>query len=442
MEKTYVLDTNVLIHDPDSIFKFGDNNVIIPIYVIEEIDKFKHESSERGRSCRSVSRSLDALRSKMGSIGNSVGLPNGGTLRVVSLDESVFNRLGDDISYDNAILKMALKLKYAGDSTTDTILVTMDVNLRIKADSLNLKAEEYLSSKVVQKDKMYSGVVEAYCTSDDIDSFFRSGKVDISGFYDESVSGKLYPNTYIQLISVDNNQHKAIGKFEKSSGYMRKLNTPKDGIFGVKTRSREQAFAIDMLLDDNIKLVTLTGIAGTGKTMIASLVGLHKVIETETHSRLLISRPVIPMGRDIGFLPGDVNEKLRPWMQPIFDNIEFIGKRSGKTEDFQKLLDEDIIHIEPLTYIRGRSIPDQFFILDESQNTTPHEVKSIITRCGEGTKIVLTGDPYQIDNPYVDAVSNGLIYTAEKFKEHGIAGHMSFVKGERSKLADLAANIM
>ncbi|HYS42932.1 MAG TPA: PhoH family protein, partial [Geobacteraceae bacterium] len=254
-------------------------------------------------------------------------------------------------------------------------------------------------------------------------------------------------NQFVTMPDGINPSHTAIGRFDAAQKKLVPIKKiAKDGIWSIHPRNREQAFALDLLLDDSIKLVTLVGKAGTGKTLLAIAAGLHKTAEENVYNRLLVSRPVFPMGKDLGFLPGDIEEKLAPWMQPIFDNVELLlsGHEMEKrhTKGYKELMAMGIMEIEPLTYIRGRSIPNQYMIVDEAQNLTPHEIKTIVTRAGEGTKIVLTGDPYQIDNPYVDSSSNGLTYLVEKFKGETISGHVTMMKGERSDLAELAANLL
>ncbi len=437
MKKNYVLDTNVLIHDPRAIYKFEDNDVIIPIYVIEEIDQFKREGTERGRNCRQVARFLDELRERAKE-SLAVGVPLGeglGTLRVavptvrgdlpVALDHS---------AQDHAILKTALDARDK-DRSKPTIFVTMDTNLRIRADALGMEAETYENSKV-EIETLDSGIVELTVSKAEIDDFFQSGTLT------PKVQG-IKPNTSVVIKDTEQTNHTALGRFDATKGAIVPLRVPREGVMGIRPKNKEQAFALDLLLDDTIRLVTLVGKAGTGKTLIALAGGLKKVVEDGTFTRMLVSRPVMPMGRDIGYLPGDVDEKLNPWMQPIFDNLEFLyghGKRDNSA--FHELIEGGLVQVEPLTYIRGRSLPHQYLIVDEAQNLTPHEIKTIITRAGEGTKIVLTGDPHQIDNPYVDSASNGLSIVADRFRNEKIAGHITLSKGERSELAELAANLL
>ncbi len=437
MIKSYVLDTNVLLHDPQALFKFADNNLIIPITVIEEIDRFKKDLNETGRNARYVSRVLDGLR-RQGQLIKGVPLDVGGTLRVVLHTGSAMDRLPPELvddRGDNRILAVALDLKEKGETP---VFVTKDTNLRIKADALGLTAEDYSSDKV-DVDDLYSGYTDVLVDKAEIDRFFEAGYLDLEGDYQ--------PNQFLTLTDSSNPSHTALGRYNL---IMRRVVTliplPKEGIWGIHSRNREQQFAFDLLMNDDIQLVSLVGKAGTGKTLLAIAVGLHKSADEGAYTRLLVSRPVFPLGKDLGFLPGDIEEKLAPWMQPIFDNVELllgsVDEQGKRKRGYKELVDLGLLEIEALTYIRGRSIPKQYLIVDEAQNLTPHEIKTIVTRAGEGTKVVLTGDPYQIDNPYVDSSSNGLTYLVEKFKGQEISGHITLSKGERSPLAELAANLL
>ncbi len=438
MKKTFVLDTNVLLHDPQALFSFEDNDLVIPMTVIEELDRFKKELSETGRNARQFSRIIDGLRTKAKLI-EGVELETGGHLRVDLYTEEHMKGLPPELRTDqgdNRILAVALDVKSRANSPV--IFVTKDINLRIKADVLGLTAEDYESDKV-SLDELYSGTAEVHLSRDDIDIFYDQGFLPIE---EEFLS-----NQCLTLIDTDNPTHTALARYNRP---MRQavalLRAPKDGLWGIHPRNREQQFAFDMLLNDDVQLVTLVGKAGTGKTLLAIAAGLHKSADEGQYSRLLVSRPIFPLGRDIGYLPGDIDEKLSPWMQPIFDNVELllgsVEEGSKRKRGYKELVDLGLLEIEPLTYIRGRSIPKQYMIVDEAQNLTPHEIKTIITRAGEGTKIVLTGDPYQIDNPYIDSSSNGLIYVVDKFKGEDIACHVTLDKGERSPLAELAANLL
>jgi PhoH-like ATPase len=316
----------------------------------------------------------------------------------------------------------------------------MDTNLRIRADALGVTAETYENQRVPDPEIEHS-VIEIEVAGADVDAFFAHGHVA------PPKDSGLYPNAAVMLRDAGAPNHTALGRYDGQKNTVVGLRVAREGVMGVRPRNKEQTFALDLLLDDAVRLVTLIGKAGTGKTLLALAAGLKRTTEDNAYSRLLVSRPIMPLGRDLGFLPGDVDEKLNPWMQPIFDNLEFLfsngGTRVGRdTRGFLELLESGTIQVEPLTYIRGRSLPHQYLIVDEAQNLTPHEVKTIITRCGEGTKIVLTGDPHQIDNPYVDHASNGLSVVADRFKRERIAGHVVLAKGERSELAELAANLL
>jgi len=440
LKKNFVLDTNVLLHDPRSIFGFGDNNVAIPIYVIEEIDNFKRDLSSLGRNARQVSRYLDDFRA-MGKLREGVSLgPERGTLRVVIAEHKLPAEFSDGHSTDNRILAAALELRDR-EKGLPAVFVTKDTNLRIRADALGLHAEDY-DVEQVDLDTLWSGVAELKVDAQAVNDFYTTQAVPVA----ESAEPPP-PNEFVVLRDAANPQHSAVGKYSASrQAYVPLIKIPKEGVWGIRPRNKEQSFALDLLLNDEVRLVTIVGKAGTGKTLLAIAAGLQKTMEENSYQKLLVSRPIFPLGRDIGYLPGDVEEKLNPWMQPIFDNVEYLMNlsRSEKKQGrgYHELIDLGIMEIEPLTYIRGRSIPNQYIIVDEAQNLTPHEVKTIITRVGDGTKIVLTGDPYQIDNPYVDATNNGLIHVANRFRTERLAGHITLSKGERSPLAELAANLL
>ncbi|MEA5114306.1 MAG: PhoH family protein [Geobacteraceae bacterium] len=437
--KTFVLDTNVLLHDPFALFRFQENSIIIPITVIEEVDRFKKDMNETGRNARQVSRYLDDLRQK-GSLSSGIGLDSGGTIRVALFDEEIRRLIPPELSEqraDNRILAIALDAKNKS-GRVPVILVTKDTNLRIKADAVGLKAEDYESDKV-SIEELYTGFTVLDVTPETVDRFYGQGWAET----EES----LMPNQYVVLRDAGNPSHTGLAKFVAAQKRLVPVaRIGKEGVWSIHPRNREQTCALDALLDDSVKLVTLVGKAGTGKTLLAIAAGLHKTAEESIFNRLLVSRPVFPMGKDLGFLPGDIEEKLAPWMQPIFDNVELLlsGHEAEKrhSRGYRELMAMGILEIEPLTYIRGRSIPNQFLIVDEAQNLTPHEIKTIVTRAGDGTKVILTGDPYQIDNPYVDSSSNGLTYLVERFKGQEIAAHITMMKGERSALAELAANLL
>ncbi len=435
--KNYVLDTNVLLHDPQAMYAFADNHVIIPIYVIEEIDNFKKDLSELGRNARQVARELDTHRSKK-PLSERVPLATGGTV-TVALGAEPSRKAYDPASMDYFILQVALEVRDQ-DLSVPTVLVTKDVNLRIRGDALGLTTVDY-EPEDVSIDELYPGHTNVVAQSQFIDALYQNGSVD-----KKDIEGAFTPNEFVALTDADNASHSALGRYSKNDDAIVPVCNLSSGVWGIRPRNKEQHFALDLLLNDDIPLVTLVGKAGTGKTLLALAAGLQKVTEEQTYQKLLVSRPIFPLGRDIGYLPGSVEEKLNPWMQPIYDNLELLlslggsDDRSGRS--YQELMDMGFIEVEPLTYIRGRSLPSVYMIVDEAQNLTPHEVKTIITRAGEGSKIVLTGDPYQIDNPYVDSSNNGLTTVAERFKGEALAGHTTLAKGERSPLAELATKIL
>lgn len=440
MKKIFVLDTNVLLHDPRAIFSFEDNDVVIPIVVIEELDKFKKGIDEMGRNARMVSRILDEHRLK-GKLSKGVPLEGGGSLRVELNHQSPQHLPPELISTkgDNRILATALNLCHS-QTELPVVLVTKDTNLRIKADAVGLRAEDYETDRITI-DELYTGEMEMVVSPEEMDEFYAKGEIG-------AAEPKPYPNQFVMLKSSGNPSQTALARYNHQKDVLVPLSNIRHGVWGITARNKQQQYAFDLLLNDDIRLVTLVGKAGTGKTLLALAAGLERTIEARIFQRLVVSRPVFPLGKDIGFLPGDIEEKLRPWMQPIRDNLDFLmgasavpGRTKGR-KDLQSLFDLGMIEMEPLTYIRGRSMPNQYLIVDEAQNLTPHEIKTIITRAGEGTKIVLTGDPYQIDNPYIDSSSNGLTYVVERFKQEAIAGHITLVKGERSDLAELAATLL
>lgn len=435
--KTYLLDTNVLLHDARSILSFQDNEVVIPLAVIEEMDRFKKDGGETGRNARQVGRLLDELRQRGVLTNGGVDLDNGGSLRVIFSGAASLKLLPPELqslTVDNQIL--ALALSEAGRERYPVVVVTKDINLRIKAHAVGLRTEDYTTDKVSYHD-LFRGALEVDVDGELIDRFYRDKGIPAP------LQG-LYPHQCVTLRNLSSDQHCAIGRLEpEGERIVPLIEMPKEGFWGIQPRNREQKFAFDLLTNHRIHLVTLVGKAGTGKTLLAIAAGLHCATEISQYSRLLVSRPVFPMGRDLGFLPGDVEEKLAPWMQPIYDNVDLLLNEGGKRKrGYQELKEMGLLEVEPLTYIRGRSIPCQYIIVDEAQNLTPHEVKTIITRAGEGTKVVLTGDPEQIDNPYIDASSNGLTYVVERFKEAPIAGHMTLSRGERSELAEFASDLL
>lgn len=445
MKKIYILDTNVLIHDPRALFNFQDNDVIVPILVLEELDKLKKLQTEAGKQARLCSRVLDGLR-ETGSLFDGITLPKGGVIRVDmrgNIDILPENFRKD--LYDNRILALVYEIHKKQEGVLPVVLVTKDINLRIKSDALGIVSQDYTTDKISYEEQ-YSGVATIEVEEDIIDYFYSNGEVNAADVFDEERLEYLYPNEFVTLISKYSPTKQALTQFHKNKGKLKRLEHADSAIWGISANNREQRYAVELLLNKDIRLVTLVGKAGTGKTLVALAAGLEQVIETEEYKRLFVARPIMPMGQDIGYLPGDEKQKLRPWVQPIYDNFEFLTENKFETEDGTKLFEEyearKWVKVEALTYIRGRSIPNEYMIVDEAQNLTPHEIKTIITRVGEDTKIIFTGDMEQIDHPYLDETSNGLSYVIEKFKEQEISGHVSLVKGERSRLAELASQLL
>ncbi len=433
MKKTFVLDTNVLLHNPISVYAFEENDVILPLAVLEEIDHQKRRQDEIGRNAREVARILDELRGDQ-SLASFVNLPYGGRLRI-ELNHWNSHELPaalDGTRYDNRILAVCLALEQ--EMSSPIVLVTKDINLRIKANVLGLKAEDYYNDKV-DFCQLYTGTGELHLEPGDMERIFRE---TIMPFPDGKIG---YPNQLFVLKNSMNPSQSALARLIN-----KQLNLITSGdlqVFGLKNRNKEQKFAMELLMDDRISVVTLVGRAGTGKTLLAVAAGLEKTLEQQQYSRLLITRPTVPMGDDLGYLPGSKEEKLRPWMQPIYDNLEFLFHSCPDKHDLiTDYIASDIIQMEALTYIRGRSIPRQFIICDEAQNLSPQMIKTLITRVGEGSKIVFTGDPEQIDHPYLDASSNGLSYLIEALKTEEVTGHITLVKGERSKVAELGSRLL
>jgi PhoH-like ATPase len=430
MKKTFVLDTNVLLHDPEAIHAFCDNDLVIPLAVIEEIDGQKRRQDEIGRNARMVSRSLDSLRS-LGRLSDGVPTPGGGRLRVEVNHRTVQESFPGFSSekYDNRILALALALKEDGHDPV--VLVTKDLNLRIKADVLGLEAEDFLSDRVNAQDQ-YKGYREIEA---DIDSFFSMGELA----WDRNPLP--HPQEFFLLRNRAAPSQSALCRHK--GGRLFPLKYDATAPWGIRARNKEQRFALELLLDESVKVVTLVGPAGTGKTLLALASGLELTVERSDYSRFLVMRPVIPVGQDIGYLPGSKEEKLRPWMQPIYDNLEYLFAGSRHPSRLlDDLMDRGLIELETFTHIRGRSIPRQFILCDEAQNLTPKMVKALATRVGEGTKLVLTGDPEQIDHPYLDANSSGLTYLVDRLKNEEISGHVLLTRGERSDVAELCARLL
>lgn len=392
MKEKFVIDTNVIMLDPYCVNKIG-GSIYIPMTVLEELDKHKTDNGEKGRNIREFARLVDK-----------------GQLKNIEFVDNEDDYYDDRYTNDDKIIHVAEK--------NGATLITNDILMSIKARTSGVKTQRY-ESGIKNTDEKYTGLVD-------------------------SRGHNLNPK---EIVNLSQNQYHLSdgGLFRKDGDREKRLGKDKE-IFGVRHKNVEQKCAIDALLDDNIKLVTISGRAGTGKTLLAIAAGLHKVIDQPVFQRLLVSRPVVPMGNDIGYLPGDINEKLGPWMQPIFDNIDYLfntdGKKKKSFDAYMELEKEGILKVEALTYIRGRSIPDHYIIIDEAQNLSKHEVKTIISRAGEGTKIVLTGDPDQIDNPKLDSINNGLSYVIEQFRDEKIAAHITLTECERSELADRAAKIL
>lgn len=430
--KKYILDTNVIISDPQCIRKFEENEIHIPLIVIEELDKLKKGQDEKARNARMFSRTIDKLMDKGGRTDNKlsegVDLKNGGKLFVTTLlPQDIPAGINfNSLSNDDIIIWTAYKLQ--------GILVSKDLNVRIKSDAWNIPVEDYKAARLeIESSDDLKGNRVLHLTGEQIKQFRDEEFVQFTG---------TYPNEYFIIKEDINEKNSALGRYSQRAGGIVPL-IHSDPIWGITPRNAEQRFACDALLNDEIKLVSLLGKAGTGKTLLAVAAGLCKTLEDSIYQRILISRPIIPMGKDLGYLPGDINEKLSPWMQPIYDNLDHLfGTNQKSTNQWQQLVDQGLIKIEALTYIRGRSIPSQFLIVDEAQNLSSHEIKTIISRAGEGTKIILTGDCEQIDNPYLDALNNGLTHAVDKLKQEAMTAHVELSKGERSELADIATRLL
>lgn len=451
-KKTFILDTNVLLNDTNSIYAFDEHDVIIPLAVLEELDNQKSRQDEVGKNARLISRILDELR-KEGNLNKGILLPNGGTLKISPADYDVKLDLPgelDSSKIDNVIIGFAHSMTQKGH---DCILVSKDINVRVKCDSLGVKSEDYLKMRIADtRDEMYRGVTKITLSDEQIEQFYNNEPLIV----DDST---LWPNE-ILVIKNPEESKSAIARFISSDKPLKRIHNSKD-VFGLVPRNKEQQFSLDLLLDDSVKLVSLIGPSGTGKTLLAVAAGMQQVLGAGSKfDKLIITRPVQPVGKDIGFLPGTLEEKMDPWIAPVKDNLNFLvgNKFGGKKQKVKKdgdpekefkrdpylemLFEDGRIEVEAIAFIRGRSIPNSFIIIDEAQNLSIHELKTIITRVGDGTKIVLTGDIEQIDNIHVDIFTNGLTYAVEKFKEFPIAGHITLIKGERSELATIASKVL
>jgi PhoH-like ATPase len=419
-----------------ALLSFGRNNIAIPTIVLDEIDRHKHRQDTAGLNARTMNRTLDALRSK-GSL--LVGVPLGsgkGRVFAAQYDPRYMPAGMDANDSDNKIIAIALRLKIA--EGADVVVVSRDLNMRVKCDSFGIPSFDYQPQQIIKSvDKLFDGTDEIIVEDSLIDDFYTGEDICLP-----EQKKKLFPNQYLVLKSEKDDKKSAICRFKDYNTPLKKIYTYND-IWGLSANNKEQKYAMDLLFDKDIQVISLTGQAGTGKTLIAAACGLEQVLHsTKTqggYDKLIITRPVQPMGRDIGFLPGTLEEKMMPWIAPLRDNLEYLF---GDKTALDMHMEQGVVEIEAMTYIRGRSISNAFMIVDEAQNLTTHELKTIITRVGHGTKLVLTGDIQQIDNSYVDAVSNGLTHAVEKFKEYDISGHVTLYKGERSKLATLAAQIL
>ncbi|WP_066323480.1 PhoH family protein [Anoxybacteroides amylolyticum] len=441
-DKIYVLDTNVLLQDPYSIFSFEDNEVVIPAVVLEEVDSKKRYMDEVGRNARQVSKLIDRLREN-GKLHEKILLDNGGVLRI-ELNHRSFQQLQDifvEKTNDNRILAVAKNLALEEQEKEDgrsVILVSKDALVRVKADAIGLQAEDFLNDRVVDIEHIYTGFLELYIHTEHLSRFYEKGELVLS----EIANHPFYPNQFIIMKDALGSSSSAVGIVDHTGKKVKKLTFPHEHVWGIRPRNVQQTMAFELLMREDLPLVTLIGKAGTGKTLLALAAGLMQTEDLGKYKKLLVARPIVPVGKDIGFLPGEKQEKLRPWMQPIFDNLEYLFNTKKPGELDAILAGMSSIEVEALTYIRGRSLPEQFIIIDEAQNLTKHEVKTILTRVGEKSKIILMGDPEQIDHPYLDEYNNGLTYVVETFKDQKIAGHVRLIKGERSGLAQLAADLL
>lgn len=462
--KTYVLDTNVLLSDPNSLQAFDEHVVIVPLVVLEELDRHKGRNDEVGKNARQVSRALDAMRG-LGSFVSGIALPNGGLLRIVPIDADVLGHVPSELRHpgvDNQIIAFMAALTKAHQSSPaePPVLVTKDINVRIKCDSLGIRCDDYLKMRAsVDPQHLYCGVEVLEVEEARLDAFYAGDRFQLTP--DEVGDRRLHPNQIVVIKNVRGGQtiKSALTKCSGPDGLLVPI-AKIEAAFGLRPRNKEQTFSLDLLFDDSIKLVTLVGPSGTGKTLLAIAAGLAQLRgmgdpAAARYDKLVVTKPIQPVGKDIGFLPGTLEEKMDPWIAPIRDNLNYLvnahrnrpkRKRTEEKEPedayLQMMQARGLIEIEAIAFIRGRSIPNSFIIIDEAQNLSMHELKTIVTRVGDGTKIVLTGDIEQIDNVHVDVYTNGLTHAIERFKDQRIAGHVTFLKGERSELATLASKIL
>ena len=439
-KKSYVLDTNVYLTDAHCFKKFGRNDIILPIKVLEEIDKHKKRQDGVGANARHAIRLLDELRAR-GNLHKGIRIGRGlGIIRAVSSDVSLLPPTMDRRDADNIIIASALA-EQKQFPNRKVAVVSLDINLRVRCDAIGLDCQDYSENQVIkEKASFYSGFMKHLVDDEEIDRFYARDEIFI-----EQDTAQVFPNQFVMLVSSLNEKKTALAMFIDYNKPLRKIAEYKRGIWGVTPRNKEQTFGLNLLLDPDIQVVSLVGQAGCGKTLLAVAAGLEQTIDltgrTEPrYKKLLISRPIQPMGKDLGYLPGTMEDKMSPWIAPIKDNLLFL--MDDDKDAMEMYFSKGVIDIEAITYIRGRSISNAFIIIDEAQNLTAHELKTIITRVGENTKIVLTGDVEQIDNIYLDERSNGLTHAFERLKPYGLAGHVKLVKGERSKVATLAAKVL
>tara|TARA_Y100001963_G_scaffold159309_1_gene262466 strand:+ start:409 stop:1743 length:1335 start_codon:yes stop_codon:yes gene_type:complete len=442
-KRNYVLDTSVCLTDADSIFKFDNHDIFIPLKVLEEVDGHKKRQDSVGSNARQLIRNLDEFRKK-GNLEKGIRIGKGlGIIKVVSygaLKQVVFPPDLDMRHPDHIIIATAKAVQIENENRK-TIVVSRDINMRVICDSIGIPAEDYISERAVtSSEELYNGFVIHSVDEQIIDRYYSGDEILI---HEDEVDKLWHPNQYVMMVSNSNEKKSALARFDGHHSPLRNVIHKKIPDWNIASRNKEQAFAIDLLMDPSVKIVTLVGRAGSGKTLMAIAAGLQQTIglrqDSNYYDRMIVSRPVQPLGKDIGFLPGSMEEKMLPWLMPIQDNLKFL---MGDRTNLQMYMEKGKIEVEALTYIRGRSIANAFIVIDEAQNLTKHEVKTIITRIGEGTKVVLTGDIEQIDNVYVNETSNGLAHAIEKFKDYPIAGHVTFKKGERSEVATLASKVL
>ena len=442
-KKNFILDTSVYLTDADSIFKFDNHDIFIPLKVLEEIDKHKKRQDMVGINARKIIRTLDSLREK-GSLQKGVRLNKGkGIIKVMSYDclkDTLFPADLDLSIPDHIIIATALAVREQS-TRRKTMVVARDINMRVICDAIGIEAQDYLTEKAItSSDELYQGFTTIAVDDQLIDRFYAGEEIYLE---EEELEEPLFANQYLMMVSNANPKKSALARFESLHDPLHKVVHERISDWKINARNKEQAFAIDLLMDPSVKIVSLVGRAGSGKTLLAIAAGLQQTLGLRgenPYTRLIVSRPVQPMGKDIGFLPGSLQEKMLPWLMPIQDNLQhLLGNNKTALEMY---IENGKIEIEALTYIRGRSISNAYIIIDEAQNLTKHEIKTIITRIGEGTKIILTGDVEQIDNVYVNETSNGLAHAVEKFKDFHISGHMTFRKGERSEVATIASKVL